>query len=73
MEALGKRKVDELGRITLPTEFRKENGWNEGDTVFIYQVKDTIYMELSKKLQEPARIFCGKPESKLSSQTNPSL
>ena len=65
MESLGKRKIDELGRVTLPVEFRKEHGWGEGDTVSIYRVEDTLMFRQSEKHQQPACIFCNKPESKL--------
>ena len=65
MEALVKRKIDEMGRISLPTEFRKEYGWAEGDTVSIYRVKNILFMELTGKRQDPTCVFCGKPESKM--------
>lgn len=44
------RKLDELGRVTLPIEFRKELGLNENEKnwVEIFLVNDGIYIRKKK-------------------------
>ena len=49
------RKVDELGRIVLPVEIRRELGINERDSMEILTEKDIIIM---RKWQKSC-IFCG--------------
>ena len=39
-----KRKIDELGRVTLPKEFRKDLNINEKDTVEIFQTKNGVFI-----------------------------
>ncbi len=46
-ETIGiKRKLDNLGRVVLPIEFRKELGINERDEVEIFLVKDGIFIKV---------------------------
>lgn len=40
-----KRKLDNLGRIVLPIEFRKELGLEPKDPVKIYLLKNGFYVE----------------------------
>ena len=49
------RKIDELGRIVLPSEMRKMFGINEKDAVEIFTKDDTIIL----KKWEATCIFCG--------------
>ena len=63
MEAFAGRKIDELGRVVLPVEFRKQYGWSEKDTVNMYRVGNSILMELAEHPQDPICVFCGKSES----------
>lgn len=44
------RKLDELGRITLPIEFRKELGLNEDEKPWaeMFLVNDGIYIRKKK-------------------------
>ena len=49
------RKVDELGRIVLPIEFRRTLEIAERDSLEIYVEGSTIIL----KKYEPACIFCG--------------
>ena len=46
------RTIDDLGRIVLPRELRKELGWGVGDKLSISRTDNTINMELSKKKEE---------------------
>lgn len=39
------RKVDSLGRIVLPMEFRKELNLNFKDSVEIYMLEDGFYIK----------------------------
>lgn len=56
MKATGiTRKIDELGRIVLPIELRKQMGIAERDPMEIYVEGDMIIL----KKYEPACIFCG--------------
>lgn len=44
-ETMGvKRKIDPLGRIVLPSEFRKELGIKEGEEVEMFLISDGIYI-----------------------------
>ena len=49
MERLSSRTIDELGRIVLPSELRKD-GWNDGSTVSIYRAdENTVILQLLEK------------------------
>ena len=50
------RKVDELGRIVLPSELRKSLGIDIKDPLEIYVSGDSIIL----KKYLPACIFCGE-------------
>lgn len=44
-ETMGvKRKIDPLGRIVLPSEFRKELGVKEGEQVEMFLLPDGIFI-----------------------------
>jgi transcriptional pleiotropic regulator of transition state genes len=59
------RKVDELGRIVLPIELRKNMDIdNKGDAVEIFIDDDRIIL----KKYQPACIFCGDADSVVSYQ-----
>lgn len=49
------RKVDELGRIVLPIELRRNLDIEEHDTLEIYVEGDMVIL----KKHEPACLFCG--------------
>ena len=49
------RKVDELGRIVLPIELRRQFGIEEKDSLEIYTDENCIVL----KKYEPSCIFCG--------------
>ena len=49
-ETMGvKRKIDPLGRIVLPSEFRKELGIKEGKEVEMFLISDGIYIRAKEK------------------------
>ncbi len=50
------RKIDELGRLVLPIELRKQFGIEEKDPIEIYVDGDRIILRKKKE----ACIFCGK-------------
>lgn len=50
------RKIDELGRVVLPIELRKQFGIEEKDSLEIYVDGDRIILRKKKD----ACIFCGK-------------
>jgi len=53
MEKYTSRKIDELGRIVLPSQLRKELGWSAGDSVVVYCVdKNTVILQTSEKKQD---------------------
>ena len=52
------RKLDELGRITLPIELRRTLGVGEKDPLEIYVEDDKIIL----KKYEPSDIFTGSKE-----------
>lgn len=39
------RKIDELGRIVIPKEFRKSLGIKTNDPVEIFMVKDGLFLK----------------------------
>lgn len=45
------RKLDALGRVVLPIEFRKELGINVKDKVEIFLIKDGFYIRNVKNIQ----------------------
>ena len=49
------RKVDELGRIVIPIELRRNLDIEEKDSLEIYVNEDMIVL----KKHEPACVFCG--------------
>jgi transcriptional pleiotropic regulator of transition state genes len=49
------RRIDELGRIVLPVEIRKNLSLGTKDAVEIFVNEDTIVL----KKYQPACIFCG--------------
>ncbi|OWZ83644.1 AbrB/MazE/SpoVT family DNA-binding domain-containing protein [Natranaerobius trueperi] len=49
------RKVDELGRIVIPIELRRNLGIEQRDSLEIYIEGENIIL----KKYEPACIFCG--------------
>lgn len=48
------RKVDELGRLVLPAEIRRNLGINEGDSMEIFTDESRIVLQK----YQPACIFC---------------
>ena len=50
------RKVDELGRVVLPIELRRNLGINEKDSLEIYVDGSQIIL----KKYDPACVFCGE-------------
>lgn len=45
------RRLDALGRVVLPIEFRKELGINVKDKVEIFLIKDGFYIRNVKNIQ----------------------
>lgn len=57
MKAIGVvRKVDELGRIVIPVELRRNMGIEIKDSMEIYTEDNSIIL----KKYEPSCIFCGE-------------
>ena len=50
------RKIDELGRIVLPSELRKSLGIEVKDSLEIYTSGDSVIL----KKYLPACVFCGE-------------
>jgi len=69
MERLGSRKIDELGRVTLPSELRAKFGWGEKDTLAMYYVdSNTLMLQRSEKYPGAKCVFCGTTEATKSLQ-----
>ena len=67
MELLVSRKIDDMGRIVLPGALRKKVGWNQGDTLNVYQLdNNTVILQVSEKSSMPCCVICGKAERGLS-------
>lgn len=49
------RQIDDLGRVVIPKEIRRTNGWEEGDPLEIFTDYDTVIL---KKYQVGC-VFCG--------------
>lgn len=45
------RKIDELGRIVIPAEFRKKYNWNYKDSIDIIEYDDEIILRKDKGIQ----------------------
>jgi len=60
MEKLSSRKIDELGRIVLPSELRKQPGWGTGEKVAVYYVNEsTLILQVPENKLKP-RILISK-------------
>ena len=60
MKSIGTvRKIDELGRIVLPIETRRNIGLEPRDGVEIYVEEDRVIL----KKYEPCCIFCGEADN----------
>ena len=58
------RVIDELGRIVLPIEVRKECGWEVKDTLYVsYSDNNTVVLQLAEKFSGPRCVFCGTDET----------
>lgn len=44
-----KRRVDDLGRVVIPKEFRKNMGIKKGDMLDVYIFNDEIVITKTKK------------------------
>lgn len=45
MKALGiVRKIDELGRVVIPKEIRRSNGWEPGTSIEMFATTEGIHM-----------------------------
>jgi len=45
MRAIGiVRKLDQLGRVVIPKEIRKQNGWQEGQPIEMFTEKDQLIL-----------------------------
>lgn len=49
------RRMDELGRVVLPSELRRTMGLGDGDAMEIFTQGDTIVL----RRYEPLCVFCG--------------
>jgi len=56
------RRVDELGRIVIPIELRRNLKVRERDSLEIYVEGDSIIL----KKYEPACVFCGSADNVIS-------
>ena len=64
MERICVRKVDELGRIVLPSEVRSKLGWGTGDSVSLYYVEsDKLMLQLLERYPGQRCVFCGVTEA----------
>ena len=52
------RRIDELGRVVLPIELRRNLGIMEKDPIEIYVDEDSIIL----KKYAPSCVFCGSSE-----------
>jgi len=52
MEFVAVRTIDELGRIIVPVEARKVQGWDKGTKIAVYINKDTLVLEKFQPSQE---------------------
>ena len=53
------RRIDELGRVVLPIELRRNLHISQGDALEIYVEADKIILRKC----EPACVFCGSQEN----------
>lgn len=58
MKALGiVRKIDELGRIVVPKEVRKANGWKPGTPIEMFATVDGVTMKEYKREEEKRELL----------------
>ena len=59
------RKIDELGRVVLPSELRKKLKWGTGDSVSVMERDGDVIFKFFEKCDGPKCTFCGVGESAL--------
>jgi len=57
MKNLGKRTIDDLGRIVLPKEVRQAKGWKKSDEIMFYDYNGVIVIEKSEQNNESGQIL----------------
>lgn len=58
MKALGiVRKLDELGRVVIPMEFRKVNGWEAGEPIEMFADGDKLVIQSYKHVREKQEVI----------------
>ena len=66
MERYNARNLDELGRIVLPSELRKDLDWNTNDKIIVYRADENTVILQNKDYQEKKKqqavIFTGSDE-----------
>jgi len=65
MTIIATREIDDLGRVLLPVELRREKMWIKGDLLAFYKSGDTIIIDVCEKAKEPQCKICGKQEQTL--------
>lgn len=54
MKLIGERKLDHLGRIVMPSELRRNIGWDSGIALEIYRNGDSVVL----KRGQVSCVFC---------------
>ncbi len=56
---MGKTRLDERGRVTLPQEFREELGLSPGDVVLVERTSEGVVVRRSRSKKEVFRALRG--------------
>ena len=53
IERYSNRKIDELGRLILPSSLRKDMDWDTGDSIALYALdKNTVILHMSEECRQ---------------------
>jgi len=56
------QRIDDLGRILLPTELRKYLNWEKGDVLSIHQENGSVILKLAEKRYKDASTLFAPPD-----------
>lgn len=58
MKSLGiVRSMDELGRVVVPMEFRREQGWKKGDSLEMFSDGDELVIRSFRKSRKKQEVL----------------
>jgi len=60
MKIIATREIDDLGRVLIPIELRREKMWTKGDLLTFYKCDNIIIIDVCEKAKVPICTVCGR-------------